>query len=473
MHWLIWTGVAIAVEGLALGMAVHSVMRGRTAQGTVAWTMSLIFLPWLALPLYLVLGDRKFSGYVRAKTKGAEELDKIAKVLKQALLPFAPHETKIASSTLALEKLAHLPFTRGNQVDLLINGKATFDALIQAIDEATSYVIVEFYIFRDDGVGRRLHASLLNARKRDVRVYLLYDEFGSYSLPSSYLKALTDAGCECSGFRTTPRKRRPFRINFRNHRKIVVVDGSVALVGGHNVGDEYLSLHKKLTPWRDTHVAIRGPAVQCVQMAFLEDWFWATRKVPELDWQPQAAKNGDTIVLIAPSSPADEIDTCSLLFTQIATSAKKRLWFASPYFVPDESLTSALQLAGLRGADTKVIIPDLADRLGPKLSSFTFYDELFPAGVKLYRYQHGFTHQKVAVADDVTCVGTANLDNRSFRINFEITAVVADAEFAAQAAEMLANDLQQSRAVERTEFRDKPFWFRFACRLSRLMSPLQ
>ncbi|HEX2837447.1 MAG TPA: phospholipase D-like domain-containing protein, partial [Phycisphaerales bacterium] len=261
-------------------MAVDVVMKGRTAQGTIAWSISLLLMPWLSLPFYLVLGDRKFIGYERASPEGSREIDVLARALLESLAPFVPPNSEAGFADRGFTKLARFPFTSGNKVTLLINGSATFDAILEAVESAREYIVVQFYIVRDDGLGKRLQRALLAARKRGVRVYLLYDEIGSHGLPRAYLQALKDAGCECSGFRTKARKQRPFRLNFRNHRKIVVVDGRVAFTGGHNVGDEYLGLHKVLTPWRDTHVSIRGPAVQCVQLAFVEDWFWATQRVP-------------------------------------------------------------------------------------------------------------------------------------------------------------------------------------------------
>ncbi|MBC7770906.1 MAG: cardiolipin synthase [Pyrinomonadaceae bacterium] len=454
-------------------MAIDVVMKGRTSQGTIAWAIALLLVPWVSLPFYLVLGDRKFSGYVLARRRGKGGIETVATTLTESLRPFVTLPPDDDRSHRAFSKLARLPFTSGNQVDLLIDGSATFDAIMNAIELATNYIVVQFYIFRDDGLGQRLQQALLTARKRGVRIYLLYDEIGSYWLTRSYIQVLRDAGCECSGFRTKLHKQRPFRINFRNHRKIVICDGRVAFVGGHNVGDEYLGLHKKLTPWRDTHAGLRGPAVQCVQLAFLEDWYWATRTIPELEWTPRAVDGPGANVLIVPSSPADDLETCSLLHAQVANSARSRLWMASPYFVPDEELVGALQLAALRAVDVAVIIPEKPDRVLPLLSAFTYYDEIIPTGVKIYRYRKGFPHQKVVLSDDLVCVGTANLDNRSFRINFEITVVVSDSTFAGQVAEMLKSDVANSRVVAKEEFRNRSFWFRFACRVSRLLAPIQ
>lgn len=473
MDWAYFTLLAVAVQCLGLWMAIDVVMKGRTAQGAIAWALGLLLLPLVAVPLYLVFGERKFAGYIRSHRRGKSEIDQVAAQLAAQLRPFVAVPIDSLGTTAALTKLVRLPFTNRNHVELLVDGKDTFDAIIEAIERARHYVLVQFYIIRDDGAGRRVQAALLAARARGVRVYFIYDELGSYDLPRQYLDALRAAQCECSGFRTKPRKQRPFRINFRNHRKIVVVDGRIAFVGGHNIGDEYLGLHDTLRPWRDTHVAIRGPAVQCVQLAFLEDWFWAQQAIPDLEWTPEPAEGAGVTVLVAPSGPADELDTCSLLFTQLVQSARTRLWLTSPYFVPDEQLIGAIQLASLRGVDMRLLISELSDSLLPHLSAFSYYNDIMPSGGKIHRYQSGFLHQKVLLADTIACVGTANLDNRSFRINFEITIVVADADFSAQVAAMLEKDLAASRQVAKDEFDRRPFLFRLACRVARLLSPIQ
>jgi cardiolipin synthase len=454
-------------------MAIDAIMRGRTAQGTAAWSVALLLLPILALPLYLVFGERKFAGYMRARRRGTSAIDHIAKELHERLRPCCTPPADDHAEYKALERLARFPFTTGNKAELLIDGQATFDAILAAIAGANRYILIQFYIFRDDGLGRRLQAALLDAAKRGVRVYFLYDEIGSYWLPRHYLDALIGAGCKCGGFRTKPRRQKPFRINFRNHRKIVVVDGQLAFVGGHNVGDEYLGLDPKLGPWRDTHVALRGPSVHCIQLTFVEDWYWANRSALDVDWTPVVHPESHGRVLVVPSGPADDLETYALLVTHTANCARKRLWVASAYFVPDEQTLGALQLAALRGVDVRIIIPDRSDGLLTWLSAFSYYNDIMPVGIKLYRYLPGFMHQKVILCDDAACVGTSNLDNRSLRINFEITVVLADKAFGEHARLMLETDMARSRLVERGEFERKPFWFRLACRVARLLSPIQ
>jgi cardiolipin synthase len=288
------------------------------------------------------------------------------------------------------------------------------------------------------------------------------------------MRELAEGGVDARPFDTTQGSRNRFQINFRNHRKIVVVDGREAWVGGHNVGDEYLGRDPGFGPWRDTHVRIEGPAALEVQAAFAEDWHWAAGKIPRLSWKPAASSRADQHVIIVPSSPADGRETATLAFLQAITGARERLWIASPYFVPDRDLLSALELADLRGVDVRILIPDNPDHLLVYLSAFTFVDDLRGTGIRVHRYREGFLHQKVVLVDDrVAVVGTANFDNRSMRLNFEISAVVADAGFAGQVEAMFERDFARSRAMDAGEYRARPFWFRLAARIARLMAPIQ
>src|SRR5207244_2541871 len=205
--------------------------------------------------------------------------------------------------------------------------------------------------------------------------------------------------------------------NFRNHRKIVVVDGRDAYVGGLNVGDEYLGRSARFGAWRDTHVAISGPAVKAVQISFVDAWHWSTGEVPQLDWSVEPKKCGGKAVLVMPSGPVDRLDTCTLFFVHAIQSARRRLWIASPYFVPDAAILVALQLAVLRGVDVRIMLPSKPDHRLPWLASFSYLKDTLPWGVKMYRYQDGFLHQKVLlIDDDLASVGTANLDMRSLRL---------------------------------------------------------
>lgn len=384
-------------------------------------------------------------------------------------------ETEPESATI-LEKIAKLPATRGNHAELLIDGEATFKAIFEAIEQAKAYVLVQFYIIHDDVLGRQLKDALIAKARTGVKCFVLYDEVGSSGLPKAYTNEIRNAGIEIYPFNTSQGASNRFQLNFRNHRKIVIVDGRHAFVGGHNVGDEYLGKNPKIGAWRDTHVKVTGPVVQCVQAAWFEDWHWATKSTPsiELDWKPQTAPGGqDGIAFCLPSGPADPFETCTLFFLHAIHSAKKRVWIASPYFVPDEQLISALQIAALRGVDVRILLPERADSMLVHLSGFTFLPELERAGVQVWRYNAGFLHEKTLLVDDYCGIGTANFDNRSFRLNFEITMLFSEPDFVKEVETMFTADFLRSTRTPASEFTMRPWWFRLAARSSRLMAPIQ
>ena len=455
--------------------SVKAVMETRTAQGATAWAISLNTVPYIAVPAYWIFGRSDFHGYVTARRTEREKLkpfwDEFHKtLLERDLIP----EPEGRDPYLA-ERLAMLPATRGNDAELLINGDETFPSILEGISQAKDYVLVQFYIIQDDPTGHDLKDALIERAQAGVRCLVLYDEIGS-RLPASYLNTLREAGVRIHAFNTTQGDTNRFQLNFRNHRKIVVVDGKQAWVGGLNVGDEYKGLDPKFGFWRDTHMRVEGPVVQTVQVSFVEDWNWATHERLEgLNWDPQPAANGsDLRLLCLPTGPADPLETCTLFFLHAIHSAEERLWIASPYFVPDPQFISALQLAALRGVDVRILIPDEADSAMVDLSAWSFLPELHDAGIEVRRYTKGFMHHKVTVIDNRYCtIGTANFDNRSFRLNFEVTMAVEDEAFTREVSRMLEADFADSRLVEEGEFDEKSAWFRFWSRVSRLAAPVQ
>jgi cardiolipin synthase len=468
MAWIV-----VVAQLLGLLSSIDAVMSTRTSQGAIAWVVSLNAFPYIAVPAYWVLGRNKFQGYVVARrAEDRTSRDRLRKAYEQ-LKPYLVPEAEKTEAARAAERLAEMPALGGNKAELLIDGKATFDSILEGIDSAEDYILFQFYIIHDDGLGREVKSHLVARAEQGVRVYFLYDEVGSHNLPNRYKDELRAAGVEIHDFHSRKGPGNRFQINFRNHRKIVVVDGRSAWIGGHNVGDEYLGKDPEFGNWRDTHVRIDGPAVLGAQLSFAEDWFWSTGALPEVSWTPQPVPDGDVRVLIVPSGPADELETASLMFVHAINSAQERIWIASPYFVPDEAVTSALQLAGLRGVDVRILIPDRPDHLLVYLTAYSYFDDAGRTGAKFYRYTDGFLHEKVMLIDDLAAtIGTANFDNRSFRLNFEITAVLADPEFLAQVERMFEEDFARSRLMRAGEYDEKPLWFRIGVRLARLSSPL-
>lgn len=453
--------------------SIDAVMSTRTSQGAIAWVISLNTFPSIALPAYWVLGRSQFNGYVKARQEDESELSYIGTQIRKNKADFKSGLAGQYPSARAAELLAKIPILTGNSSELLIDGKETFASIFEGIDQAEKYILVQFFIVKDDNLGRKLREKLISKARQGVRVYFLYDEVGSHSLPASYLEAMRAEGIEAVNFHSRKGPGNRFQINFRNHRKIVLVDGKTCWIGGHNVGDEYLGNGPKFKHWRDTHIKITGPANLPVQLSFLEDWHWATDQIIELDWQAALTRQGDQRILIIPSGPADKLETAGLMFTHAINSARNRIWIASPYFVPDEGIISALQLAGLRGVDVRILIPDEPDHKLVYLAAFSYFRQAGKSGVKFYRYTKGFMHQKaMLVDDDVSAIGTANFDNRSFRLNFEITAMITDDDFNTEVERMFLEDFANSRIMQPDELASKPFWFRFLVRLARLTAPM-
>ena len=464
-----------AIHLIGAVTAVHAVFTVRTAQGAIAWAMSLLFIPYLTLIPYLIFGSRTFDAYIQARRQANQEMH-----VAMADLNWRPwvEEALAASNSSAyaglrsLPKLGRMPCLANNQVHLLIDGHATFSAIFNAIEKARDTVLVQFFIIHDDDLGTRLQNLLLKKAAEGVNVYVLFDSVGSHALPGRYSQVLRDGGVHIRSFATRRGWFNRFQVNFRNHRKIVVVDGILGFIGGHNVGDEYLGGNPKLSPWRDTHVQVEGPVLACLQESFAEDWYWATRKLPPLILPDTYPSNGVLCQVLA-SGPADSQETCSLFFIEAIQAAQERVWITSPYFIPDEAIFASLRLAVLRGVDVRILIPSRPDHRIVYAASSLFAFEAVRAGVRMFRYQPGFLHQKVVLVDnDVAAIGSANLDNRSFRLNFEIMLVTIDSAFAAAVESMLIRDFDQAREITPEDSRDTHRLQQLGMRIARLISPI-
>ena len=470
--WVCFTAIA---EIMGILSALHAVMTARTSQGAIAWGVSLLTFPVVTVPAYWVLGRNKFEGYVTAKRMAGSDFEKQYEVLDQRLAKYRIPKAKLPAGAHAAEKLADLPFFTGNEVELLIDGDATFESIIAGIEQAKQYVLFQFYIIKDDELGRYFKDLLIKKARAGIAVHMLYDEIGSADLSKGFIHELRRGGAEINAFNTRKGVRNRFQINFRNHRKIVVVDGKEAWIGGHNVGDEYRGKDPKFGHWRDTHMRLAGPAVLSAQLSFCADWHWATDvSLLHLNWHPAPAESESIPVIIVPSGPADEVEIASLMFLQTINAAKKRVWIQSPYFVPDDAIISALQLAALRGVDVRILIPEAIDHLMVWLCAFSYHKDATITGAKIYRYTHGFLHAKTILIDDTTsAVGTANLDNRSLRLNFEITAWLYDPDFAKQMETMYLADFENARLMTVEDLSEKPWWFKLAVQCARLTAPIQ
>lgn len=457
------TAIVVLAHVLGIVAAMHAVMHTRTPQGAIGWALGLLLLPYVTLLPYLYLGSNRFLGYLNSSKQG-----RLASPAPndEAMSSPGPHCDRYAS----ISAIQRRPFRDGHQLRLLIDGDAAFEAMLAAMAEAEHCLLVQFFIFHDDVLGRRVQQLLLQRAAAGVTVCVLYDGVGSHDLPRHYVDTLRAGGVAIHPF-ATHRWRNRFQLNFRNHRKIVVVDGARAFVGGLNVGDEYLGLKPPLAPWRDTHMELRGPAVSDLQQLFARDWQWITGAPPPL--LPSPPCSGSASALIVASGPADAQETCSLFFTAAINAAQHRLWLTTPYFVPDNAVLAALRLAVARGVDVRVLIPSRPDHRTVFLASTLHAHQALGAGIRMYRYQPGFIHQKVLLIDDDTAaIGSMNLDSRSFRLNFEVCALLVDRSFAGEVAAMLTEDFSNALVVDEREYRDAPYLRRVAMHVARLFDPL-
>lgn len=456
--------------------AVRELLYGRSSQGTIAWLLSLVFFPYVTVFLYLLFGWKRFDDYVRIRRTSGSTKDQPLESIRQHTLREAYIDEEASAAWPLHAHVTPLPFLKGNRVEILIDGEATFDSMLAGIKAAREYVLIQFYIVRNDKLGRRLADCLIERARSGVKVLLIYDDIGCAGLPRSYLNRLHEAGVLVTGFnRSRPMLAalRPFRINFRNHRKVVVVDGKTAWVGGLNVGDEYLGRHPQYGRWRDTHVRVEGPAALACQLSFAEDWHWATAKRLPLDWPDPHHHEDGVAALVMPSGPADEVETCPVAFTEAISQARHRLWIVSPYFVPGEDIRTALSAAVLRGVDVRILMPHRPDHWLVWLASESYAEDMARVGADIHVYRGGFLHQKVLLVDNrLVNIGTVNFDNRSFHINFEITLWFTDQALIADAEAMLQADFSNSEHMTLEHFAAFGLPRRLAGRVARLFAPL-
>ncbi len=473
---LLFSSITSIVHFLGIICAAHAVMHVRSSRGAIAWTISLLTFPWVALPLYLTFGRRRFYGYreavQRAYWKHRRKVHDVYQELDRYQVPLMD---SLSGFQAVIDRCVPISFLRGNQIQLLVDGDEAYQVMMEAIQQARSYILLQVYIVHDDAMGNQLRRMLIEKAQQGVKIFLLYDGIGSQDLPRQYKQSLQNAGVSVEVFKSSKGIRKAFQLNFRNHRKILIVDGEVGFTGGFNVGDEYLGKNPRLSPWRDTGVRLQGPIVQTLQAVFLNDWQWVHGQVPIVNWAVTAAdpSSDAAIACVFPTGPANDLSSCKLAFVSAINQAKERLWIASPYFVPDDAVMTALQIAAMRGVDVRILLPNHPDHRLVYICSFSYYTEMLSAGVKIYRYIPGFMHQKVILIDDTLAgVGTVNLDNRSFSLNFEVTVWVQQAAFIQEIAAMFRDDFTVARLVRRQEYEDRSLIFRLSSRIARLFAAI-
>jgi cardiolipin synthase len=449
----------------------------RDPESVLSWLFTVITLPIAGFVLYLLFGFKYFkTRSFGLKSTGDQVV--LTRVRKGEELGFRDETTQNLTGLVAYPDLARLLWadsaaflTAGNQVDVFTNGHDKFEALFEAIAAAKNHIHLEYYILRDDALGERLLLALEAKAREGVHVRLLYDDLGN-KIPRLRYRALTAAGGRVSGFYRALVPSVGLRLNYRNHRKIVVIDGAVAFVGGFNVGDEYLGLGP-LGAWRDSAVRIRGAAVRSVQLRFVLDWNYATKEGLTLggSYFLPGPTAGTASIQIVSGGPDTTWNPPREQYVKMVDAARKTCYLQTPYFIPDGSVMTALRIAALSGVDVRIMIPAKADQPFVHSVSMSNVGELLEAGVRAFAYNDGFLHAKTVTIDDcVTSIGSANWDLRSFKWNFETNAVIYDRALGESYRRTFEDDMTRCTEITRESYAKRTRRTRMKESLCRLFS---
>lgn len=448
-----------------------------------AWLLVITMLPGVGIVVYLFLG-RKISRESIFDLQSQEQIgmpqlvEAQKKLIKSENLnvPEASYEGKAYELVRLFLESNQAVLTKGNKVTLISDGEEKFDRLIEDILQAKHHVHVTYYIFRRDNIGRRLLHALEERAREGVEVKVLYDPVGARVLGKHFFDRLQSLGGEAEPFFGSKFFLINLRLNYRNHRKIVVIDGEVGYTGGFNVGDDYLGLYEKMGYWRDTHLRIEGNGVLTLQTRFLMDWNASVKeravKYTEA-YFPLSSFKGDTDMQIVSSGPDDEIHAIKKGFTKMISMARESVYIQTPYFIPDEALMETIKIAIFSGIDVKIMIPNKPDHPFIYRATLSYAEELVESGAEVYIYDNGFLHSKTIVIDgEILSVGTANFDIRSFRLNFEVNAFIYDQEQALQQIDLFNRDAEKSYLLTCEIIDNFGKWEIFKQQFSRLFSPI-
>ncbi len=467
-----------------------------------AWLLVLYFLPLVGFVLYLFLG-RNFYCERKFKNKMIEDMRVVeaGKQEEMIILNDFTVSDKVDKDYVNLVRLnlhtGSCFYTENNVVDIFTDGNRKFDALIEAIERAEKFVFLQYYIIREDIVFERICKCLKKRAAAGIKVYVLADGVGSRKIPGRRWKELEAAGVRVNLFFPAIAKKIDLRINYRNHRKIVVIDGVVGFMGGFNIGKEYLGIDKKYGYWRDTHLKIEGDAVMELMLKFVQDWNYAAETEKEsLDYknfdiltrkynagnieQDMRQGNGKMNVpeksvglQIISSGPDIKNEQIRDNFLYMIYHARKNIYIQSPYFIPDEAVFCALKMAAQRDVEVKIMIPCKPDHPFVYWATLSFIGDLLRCGARCYVYQNGFLHAKSIMTDGiVSSVGTANMDVRSFKLNFEVNAMIYDRGVTGELEQIFLKDIGKSSELTLYDYRQRSFGVRVKEQVSRLLSPL-
>ena len=481
MNWSVfWQIFSLVFLITAIPVAVMVILEKRSPFKTIAWILVLILIPVIGLVFYLFFGQ-EFRKQKLFSRRGIKSLGKIRKLSVKQLRTIEHSQPNLSAEVLEKKNLIRLLLnnsdsllTTGNQCKILNNGAETFDAIFKAIKSASHHIHLEYYILEDDKIGRQLIALLKRKCSEGVEVRIIVDDVGSWSLKQKFFDDLRESGIEIYPFMEVRFPRLTSRVNFRNHRKILIVDGKTGFTGGINFADRYLEGIDGIGMWRDTHLQITGDAVATLQVVFAADWYLVINEnLKGKEYFPSLTEGEGTPLQITTSGPDSDWESIEQAFFLAITGARKYVYLTSPYLMPPASILSALKTSALSGVDVRIIIPEKSDAVIPKWCSFSYVEQLLEAGIKIYFYQMGFIHSKTLIVDDIfSSVGTTNLDFRSLETNFEINAFIYERKFARSLLRHFITDLRNSREIKLHEWEKRRWSFKLRESLAHIVSPM-
>ncbi|WP_404829025.1 cardiolipin synthase [Solibacillus merdavium] len=449
---------------------------------TWAWLLVLFFLPFVGFFLYLLLGRQLRKKHLfrwdGRKDIGIEQLIyyQIETIENNELELRTEHIRNYTRLMYMNLKTSNAVLTQDNDIKIFEDGSDKFESLISDINHAKNHIHIQYYIFKLDNLGQRIINALIKKAKQGVQVRVLFDEMGSRGTRKRHFKELIEAGGEVEVFFPSILPLINPRLNFRNHRKIAVIDGRIGYIGGFNVGDEYLGLSDRFGYWRDTHLRIEGSAVHPLQTRFILDWNQASAKKDLIyaeRYFPIIPQKGTAALQIISSGPDTEWEVIKNNYLHLIANAKKYVYIQSPYFIPDESFFDAIRIAALSGIDVRIMIPNKPDHMFVYWATYSYVGPLVEAGAKVYHYEKGFIHAKTIVVDDeIASVGTANIDVRSFSLNFEVNALIYDRALAHSLAEIFESDIMDCSELTLELYKNRSNYTKFRESISRLLSPI-
>ncbi len=488
-----FTILAVAQLIYVAVLATWILFEKRTPIATLAWILSLIALPYVGLILFFLLGPRRMMRKrLRHKRARAAVATKSRVGMRPSDPPTVQDDPRVAQLVRLVRCAGEPPATQAESVDVFHDTSLTYDAIEAAIANATHHVHLNTYIFDPRRSGHRFRDALIARAKDGVVVRVLVDAVGSSDMTNAFVAPMREAGILFARFNPVSFARLFHRVDFRNHRKVVVCDGTVGFTGGVNISDDYLPRieaepfagrgHSRrrrkpldsMGPWRDTHARITGDAVRWLQLTFLDDWYYATGYVARDEaYFPTQTRTGNHLVQIVASGPDRDVEAIQKLYFAAITMARERVYITTPYFVPDDAILAALITTAMRGVDVRLLVPRRSDSLIVTAAARSYYDALLAAGVRIYEYQPSMIHSKTLAVDDFfAAVGTANMDNRSFRLNFEVSAVFYGPADAGRLVTHFMKDLALAAEIRPTTRQAVSLVWRASEAAARLLSPL-